>query len=55
MNCVLLLAEHIPSRINVDENGAHDIILGTETLKKFDTAHRIKNNDSPYTYYDNLQ
>jgi len=49
MNCVLLLAEHIPSRINVDGNEAHDSILGTATLKKFNTAHRIKNNDSPYT------
>jgi hypothetical protein len=46
--CVLVLAEHIPSSINEDGNGAHTI-LGTEILKKFDTAHRIKNNDSPYT------
>jgi len=49
MKCVLVLAEHIPSRFNEDGNGAHDTILGKETLKKFDTAHRIKNNDSPYT------
>jgi len=31
MKCVLVLAEHIPSRINEDGNGAHDTILGTET------------------------
>jgi len=49
MKCVLMLVEHIPSRINEDANGVHDTILGTETLNKFDTAHRIKNDDSPDT------
>ena len=54
MKCVLVFPEHIPSKLHEDGNGVHDTLLGTQTLKKFNTAHKIKNNGSPHTQIHSL-